>query len=207
MANRIEWWRRVLYLARRSRFHSELRDEMEFHVESRAEEVEQRGMPRAEALAAARRESGSAMRAAEGTDEAWRIGWLDDLISDSRYAGRALRRNPGFALSAIACLALGIGANTTVFSITTSFLFSVPSCADASSLIAIWEAATARRRSRIIDSCGTRGYSTARRGSTGERDQLARRRPERAAVRGSSDGRLFQRAGSAPAIGPRHCAR
>src|SRR5260370_26160422 len=65
--------------------------------------------------------------------------WLEDLSSDLRYADDAFRRNPGFALTAIFCLALGIGANTTIFSITTSFLFSQPSCRDSASLIAIWE--------------------------------------------------------------------
>lgn len=134
-----EFWRRVLYLGRRSRFHSELQDELEWHIECRAEELEQSGVPRDAARSRARREFGSVTRAAEDTHDSWRIGWIEDLCSDLRYAGRALRRSPGFALAAIFCLALGIGANTTIFSITTSFLFSLPSCRDASSLIAIWE--------------------------------------------------------------------
>src|SRR5260370_35597932 len=65
--------------------------------------------------------------------------WLEALVSDLRYAARAFRRNPGFALTAICCLALGIGANTAIFNITTSFLFSQPSCRDSASLIAISE--------------------------------------------------------------------
>src|SRR5260370_22838955 len=65
--------------------------------------------------------------------------WLEALVSDLRYAARAFRRSPGFALTAIACLALGIGANTAIFNITTSFLFSQPSCRESASLIAIWE--------------------------------------------------------------------
>ncbi len=134
-----ELWRRILYLGRRSRFHSELSDELQFHIDCRAEELERSGVPHATALARARREFGSVAKAAEETHESWQFGWLEDLVSDLRYAARALRRNPGFALAAIFCLALGIGANTTIFSITTSFLFSLPSCRDASSLIAIWE--------------------------------------------------------------------
>ncbi len=108
-------------------------------MESRAEELEQSGVPRAEALARARREFGSRLKAAEDTSGAWQLRWLEDLFSDLRYAARAFRRNPGFALTAIFCLALGIGANTTIFNITTSFLFSEPSCRDSASLIAIWE--------------------------------------------------------------------
>jgi predicted permease len=134
-----ELWLRVCWLACRSRFHSELADEMQFHVESRAEELEQGGVPRAEAITRARREFGSRLKAAEDTSGAWQVRWLEDIFSDLRYAGRAFRRNLGFALTAIFCLALGIGANTTIFSITTNFLFSQPSCRDSASMIAIWE--------------------------------------------------------------------
>src|SRR5262249_47984277 len=71
--------------------------------------------------------------------EVWQIAWLEDLISDIRYAGRAFQRNPGFAATAILCLALGTGANTTMFSIATSLLFSQPSCRDAGTLIGLRE--------------------------------------------------------------------
>ena len=118
-----ELWRRLRWLASRSRFDSELADEIQFHIESRAEELEQSGVPRADAIARARREFGSRLKAAEDTSGAWQVQWLEDLFSDLRYAARALRRNPAFALTAIFCLALGIGANTTIFNITTSFLF------------------------------------------------------------------------------------
>jgi predicted permease len=164
-----ELWRRMCYLARRSRFRSELDDELTFHIESRAEELEQRGVPRAAALERARREFGSVRRAAEDTRDSWQIGWLADLFSDLRYAARALRRNPGFALAAVFCLALGIGANTTIFSFTTNFLFSVPSGRDASSLISIWEAGNSAssladykflRDARVFD--GTAGIDPER---------------------------------------------
>lgn len=139
MADWKEFGRRLLYLTRRSRYHSELNEEMQFHIDCRAEELRESGVAPAEALAQARRVFGSSTRTAEDAHDAWRIRWLEDLISDLCYSGRALRRNPGFALAAIFCLALGIGANTTIFNITTSFLFSLPSGRDASSLISIWE--------------------------------------------------------------------
>src|SRR5437016_14434200 len=142
-------WRRLRYLTRRSRFQSELSDEMQFHVECRAAELEETGLTHEDALARARREFGSRVRAAEDTHSVWQFRWLEDLSSDLRYAARALRRNPAFALTAIFCLALGIGVNTTIFSITTSFLFSLPSCRDASSLIAIWEGGNSA--SSIVD--------------------------------------------------------
>src|SRR5579864_4970678 len=99
MAYRTELWNRLRYLARRSRINSELSDEMQFHVECRAEELQRDGTPQAEALARARREFGSAAKVAEDAHNVWRIGWLDDLISDIGYAARALRRNPGYAIT------------------------------------------------------------------------------------------------------------
>ncbi len=139
MAFQEELWRRLRYLTNRARFHSELGDEMQFHLECRTAELEEMGVTHEDALARARREFGSRMRVAEDTHGVWQLRWLEELTSDLRYAARALRRNHGFALTAIFCLALGIGANTTIFSITTSFLFSVPSVRDAASLIAIGE--------------------------------------------------------------------
>lgn len=140
MAYGKELWNRLHYLVHRSSYQSELSEEMQFHIECRAEELQENGIAPGVALAQARREFGSKTRAAENARDVWQIRWLEDLFSDIRYAGRALRRNPGFALTAVFCLALGIGANTTIFSVTTSFLFSLPSAWDASSLISIWAA-------------------------------------------------------------------
>src|ERR1051325_1773137 len=60
--------------------------------------------------------------------------WLEDLSADLRYAARSFRRNPAFAATAIVCLALGIGANTTIFSIASEVLFSEPSVRDPETL-------------------------------------------------------------------------
>jgi predicted permease len=132
-------WREVLrraeYLLRRKRFDAELEDEIQFHVESRSEELIQSGMARGAAMAQARREFGGGAVVREETRAAWQFRWLEDLAGDIRYAARSLRRNPAFALTAIACLALGIGANTTIFSIATEVLFSQPSCRDPKSLL------------------------------------------------------------------------
>jgi predicted permease len=129
--------RRLGYLGRRSRFERELEDEVRFHVEARADELEQEGLPRDAALLAARREFGSSLRAREETRTAWQFRWIEDLGSDLRYAARAFRRSPSFALTAICCLALGIGANTTIFSVAMEALFSRPSCRDPRSLAQI----------------------------------------------------------------------
>src|SRR5215471_16730952 len=126
--------RRLFYLGRRQNFNRELDDEIQFHIETRADELERAGVPRPEALAQAGREFGSPVRMREQTRAAWQIKWVEDLLSDLRYALRALARSPGFAAAAIFSLALGIGANTTMFSLTMEFLFSRPSCRDPETL-------------------------------------------------------------------------
>ncbi len=110
-----EVYLRLRWLAGRSRFQSELADEMQFHIETRADELENSGVPRSEAVRRASREFGSRLKAAEDTSGAWQMQWLEDLASDLRYAARAFRRNPNFAATAICCLALGIGAEYSDF--------------------------------------------------------------------------------------------
>src|SRR5437016_14641750 len=92
------------YLGRRSRFDDDLDDEIRFHVDSRADELAATGIHRRDALAQARREFGSPARMREDTRSAWQFRWLEDLRADLRYAARAVRRNPAFAVTAIACL-------------------------------------------------------------------------------------------------------
>src|SRR5580704_11249122 len=132
-----EFLRRVLYLGRRENVEEVLGQEIQFHIESRAEELEQAGMAHNQAILQARREFGPSARMREDSRGAWQIHWLEDLISDLRYATRALRRTPGFALAAIFSLALGIGANTTIFSLTMEFLFSEPSARQPERLVYI----------------------------------------------------------------------
>lgn len=129
--------RRVAYFGRRNQFEQDLDSEMHFHLECRADEFEREGVSRKEALARARREFGSSSRLSEDARSAWQIRWVEDLFSDLRYAARAFRRNPGFALTAITSLALGIGVNTTIFSLTMELLFSRPSARDPETLAAI----------------------------------------------------------------------
>src|SRR5579862_34459 len=126
--------RRLGYLKRRSHFEQDLETEVQFHIETRADELELAGMARRDALAQARRELGSSARLREDSRSAWQIRWLEDLVSDLRYAVRALRHSPGFAAAAIFSLALGIGANTTIFSFTMEFLFSTPSARNPETL-------------------------------------------------------------------------
>jgi predicted permease len=132
-----EFARRLLYLGRRNNLEEVLDQEVQFHIESRADELQQQGLAPGQAIAQARREFGPQSGMREDSRVAWQIKWLEDLSSDLRYAFRALRRSPGFALAAIFSLALGIGANTTIFSLTMEFLFSVPSARQPERLASI----------------------------------------------------------------------
>lgn len=126
--------RRAWFFGNRNSFDENLDEEIRFHLESRAEELTQGGVQAREARAQAQREFGRKLKVHEESRAAWQFRWLEDLLGDLNYGIRALRRSPGFALAAVLSLALGIGANTTIFSLTMEFLFSTPSCRDPASL-------------------------------------------------------------------------
>ncbi|HEX5431346.1 MAG TPA: ABC transporter permease [Bryobacteraceae bacterium] len=114
--------RKASYFRGRSRFDRELEHEIQFHLQERAEELESEGRTSEEALAQARREFGPGARSREDSRAAWQVRWLEDLASDVKYAIRSLRRNRAFGITAILCLALGIGSNAMIFSLIDAIL-------------------------------------------------------------------------------------
>jgi predicted permease len=106
---------RALFLGRR--IEHALDAEIAFHLESRTRELVAEGMPEAEARTAARRAFGNVARASEDSRAAWRYAFFDSVLQDVRYGARALRRAPVFTVAVTLTLAMGIGANTAIFTI------------------------------------------------------------------------------------------
>ncbi|NIR02732.1 MAG: FtsX-like permease family protein [Gemmatimonadales bacterium] len=133
------WHRRLQVLIAPNRAWQEMDEEMQFHLEMEIDELVRGGMDRPEARRQARVRFGGVERFKEEGLEARGLRALDDLSRDLRYAIRGLKRAPGFSLVVVLTLALGVGANTAIYSVVSGILLQPLPYQQPGQLVTVWE--------------------------------------------------------------------
>src|SRR5215475_10136221 len=164
-------WRRLLFYLRRDRFDRELEEEMRFHLEMKAQENAESGMGPIEARYAAQRQFGNQTLLREVSRDMWSFRSLEALFQDLRYGMRTLLKNPGFTLIAVITLALGIGANTAIFSVTSALVLRPFDFHDLDRLVWVYE--TAPQRGNDFSGMAPADFADLRRQQKGFADLAA----------------------------------
>ena len=144
------WARKVAILVRRNQFADELKEEIAFHHQHVEEDMRARGMSAEEARLAAARQFGNTLQIRERSHEVVGFRW-ETVVRDVRFALRQLVRQPGFAATAIAMLALGMGASTAIFGFVDAALIQPLPYAQPNRLLDVDESATSPRSNLSYD--------------------------------------------------------
>src|SRR6185436_8960111 len=124
---------------KRRRSTADFKEEIQSHIELETQRLIGEGMEAEEARARARGSFGNVTATEERFYESNRTMWLDDLYRDVRYSLRAMAKHPGFALTAILTLALGIGANTAIFTLLDAVVLKPLAVPAADQLVTLYE--------------------------------------------------------------------
>ena len=152
---------RIRSLVRRSEVERELADELQYHLERRTDELVASGMSEIEARREAARQLPGLEQIKEECRDVRKVRPIDDLVRDVGFGIRLLRKSPGFTLVVITVLALGIGANTALFSLFDQVLLRALPVTDPDQLVVLksnvprW-GQSLRFRIRCLASCGMR---------------------------------------------------
>ena len=164
MRDLISKWHRLAALLGRRRRDSDVDDELAFHLAMLQADNERNGATREAARLAARRQFGNVLSLKEQTRDMWRFPSFESLVQDTRYAIRSLIKAPGFSIVAILVLAIGIGANTAIFSLVDAMLLRGLPYAHADRLVVlvgtVQRATVERRGNSLPDHRDWRAQST-----------------------------------------------